>query len=182
MLNPDGTPKELTQEEKDANVAAGKNEDGTPKEASEQGNMVMVPASEFKALQNMANKGAQAFAELRTNAIKTEVAKLLFSEQNSKGRILPKEEQKVFSFMLGLTDTQRKAFAEIIEAIPSSKLFNEVGSGSATEGTAFAEIQSRTQKLMSEDKKLTYSDALKKVIASDPDLGKRYEEETKVTA
>lgn len=187
-LNRDGSvktpeapaPKELTQEEKDANVAAGLNEDGSAKSpevnASEK-NVVKMTAAEHKALTDMANKGAKAFAELRTNAIKTEASKLIFSEQNSKGKVLPKDEAKLFSFMLGLTDGQRKAFAEIVDAIPSSKLFGEVGKAVAAEGSAAAELEARIQKSMSEDNKLTYSDALRKVIASDKDLAARYSAE-----
>lgn len=177
-LNRDGSakdaPAELTQEQKDANTAAGLNEDGSAKVDASDKNVVRVSASEYKGLTEMANKGAKAFAELRTNAIKAETKQLVFSEQNSKGKILPKDEAKAFSFMLGLTDAQRKAFAEIVEAIPSSKLFGERGSSVAAEGTAAAELASRITKTMSEDSKLTYSDALRKVIASDKDLASRY--------
>lgn len=179
-LNRDGSAKELTQEEKDANVAAGKNEDGTekaPEVTASEKNMVKIPASELVALRDMANKGALAFKENRTNAIKAEAKQLIFSEQNSKGKVLPKDEAKVFSFMLGLTEAQRKAFSEIVEAIPSSKLFGERGSSVAAEGTAAAELANRIEKAMSEDSKLTYSDAVRKITASDPALAQRYAEE-----
>lgn len=175
-LNRDGSAKELTQEQKDENVAKGLNEDGSQKNASEK-NTVTIPAAEFKALSDMANKGAKAFAELRQNAIKSEAAKLVFSEQNSKGKVLAKDEAKLFSFMLGLNDAQRKTFAEIVEAIPSSKLFTEVGNAGGAEGSAQAEIAKRIEKLMSEDKGMKYADALKKVIASDKELAKRYQDE-----
>ena len=178
-LNRDGSAKtvELTQEQKDANVAAGLNEDGSAKADVSDKNNVSIPASEFKALTDMANKGAKAFAELRTNAIKSEVSKLLFTEQNSAGKILPKDEQKVFSFMLGLTEGQRKVFAEVISLVPSTKLFTEIGDNKGAEGAAAKELASRIEKSMSEDKKLTYADALRKVIASDKGLAKRYEDE-----
>jgi len=185
-LNRDGsakeTPTELTQEQKDANVAAGLNEDGTPKTevtASEK-NKVSISASEYKALTDMANKGAKAFAELRESKVKTEASALVFSEQNSKGKVLPKDEAKLFSFMLGLTETQRKEFTEIVSAIPSSKLFGEVGSGNGVvEGTAAAELNNKVQKLMSDDKALKYSDAVRKVLASDKALAERYNAENK---
>jgi len=139
---------------------------------------VKMSASEVKALTDMANRGAQAFAELRKSKIETATKTLVFSEQNSKGKILPKDEAKVFNFMLGLTDAQRKTFAEIVEAIPSTNLFSESGAGSSiTEGTAAAELNGKVQKLMSEDKALKYSDAVRKVLASDKALAKRYEVE-----
>ena len=81
--------------------------------------------------------------------------------------------------MLGLTDAQRKTFAEIVDAIPSSKLFNEIGNGNgAGEGTAAGELQKKVEKAMSDDKKMSYSDAVRKVLASDKDLAKRYNEES----
>lgn len=174
----DTSKKELTQAEKEANVAAGKNEDGTEKVEASEKNKVSISASEYKALQDMANKGAKAFSELREAGIKAETAKLICSEQNSKGKILPQNEAKAFSFMLGLTEPQRKVFAEIIDAIPSSKLFKELGNDGGTGGSAKVELDKKITKLMSEDKTLKYTDALKKVIASDKDLAKRYDEET----
>ena len=178
-LNRDGSAKttELTDAEKAANVEAGKNEDGTEKVDASEKNFVKIPASEYKGLQSMANKGALAFAEMRTEKIKTEAKQLIFSEQNSKGKVLPKDEAKMFSFMLGLTDAQRKTFAEIVEAIPSSKLFGEVGKATAADGSAQAELTARIQKEMSEDSKLDYATALRKVIASDKDLAGRYASE-----
>jgi hypothetical protein len=83
----------------------------------------------------------------------------------------------MFSFMLGLTDAQRKTFAEIVEAIPSSKIFGEVGKTVAADGSAQAELTARIQKEMSEDNKLDYATALRKVIASDKDLATRYASE-----
>lgn len=185
-LNRDGSPKEttteLTQEQKDANVAAGLNEDGTAKVDASEKNFVKIPASEYKALSDMANKGSLAFKELRENKIKAEASKLIFNEQNSKGKILPKSEAQLFSFMLGLTDAQRKTFAEIVEAIPSSQLFDEKGSGNGTgEATAAGELTKKVEKLMSEDKQMSYSDAVKKVLASDAGLSKRYAEENAVS-
>ena len=175
--NRDGSAKELTQEQKDENVAKGLNEDGSVKEASDK-NIVKMSAAEHKALTEMANKGAKAFAELRESKVKNEANKLIFSEQNSKGKILPKNEAQLHSFMLGLTDAQRKTFAEIVEAIPSSQLFKELGAGNGTgEATAAGELTKKVEKLMSEDKALKYSDAIKKVLASDKDLAKRYSEE-----
>ena len=184
-LNRDGSAKEttteLTQEEKDANVAAGKNEDGSEKVEASEKNKVTISASEYKALSDMANKGALAFKEIRENKIKGEASKLIFTEQNSKGKVLPKDEQKVFSFMLGLTDAQRKTFGEIVEAIPASNLFTENGSGGGSvEGTAAAELTKKVASEMEKDKKMSYSDAVKKVLASDAGLSKRYNEENAV--
>lgn len=197
-LNRDGSAKktELTDEEKAANVEKGLNEDGTektpvedpkptedpkPAEASEfkmneKGEVVMT-AAQAKALSEKANAGYEASEKLRKSEVKSLSDKLVFSEQNSKGKILPKNEQKVFSFMLGLTEAQRKTFAELVESIPSSQLFKEKGKSNAIEGSAFSEIDTKAKKLMSEDKGLAYSDAVNKVCSENKDLAKRYESE-----
>ena len=162
----------------------GANDDDGKKEASEKikkaktGQMVQVDAGELKALQSMANQGARAFDELRRTKIESEANALVFSEQNSQGRFLPKTEKQVFNFMLGLTDSQRKAFAEIVKAIPQGSLFSENGHGGDTEGTAVAELGTKVEAAMKDDNKLTYSDAVRQVLSKNPDLSARYRKET----
>ena len=77
--------------------------------------------------------------------------------------------------MNGLNEKQRKAFAELVSAIPKTNLFSEVGHGGNSEGTALGEIENKVKKLMSEDKELTYSDAIKSVFEQNPELAHRYE-------
>ena len=103
--------------------------------------------------------------------------KLICSKQNSGGKILPKDSKKVFSFMLELTEAQRKTFAELVDSIPSSQLFSEKGSGQTVEGSAVAEIEAKTKVMMSEDKALSYSDAVNKVCSENKELAERYAKE-----
>ena len=176
-LNRDGSAKEPVEPKEPTEPAEPKE----PAEASEfkmngKGEVVMTPA-QAKALSEKANAGYEASEKLRKSEVKSLSDKLVFSEQNSKGKILPKNEQKVFTFMLGLTEAQRKTFAELVESIPSSQLFKEKGKSNAIEGSAFTEIDTKAKKLMSEDKGLAYSDAVNKVCSENKDLAKRYESE-----
>lgn len=155
----------------------GEGEGGEPNKASEKAGMVQISAAELSALRNMANKGAKAFDEMRKEGIKNEAKALVFSEQNSNGRIMPKHETKVFSFMLGLTEAQRKEFAEIVKEIPASKLFGETGSNRVAEGSAAAEVEAKCKKLMSENKGMTYADAVRRLMSEDKALAERYESE-----
>jgi phage I-like protein len=186
-LNRDGSakaaPTELTAEQKAANVAAGKNEDGSEKiEAREpkinSKGMIEVDASEFKALQSKANAGWQASEEMRKRDVKTQANALTFSEGNSKGKVLPKHEAKLFTFMLGLTASQRKEFSEIVNEIPTSQLFGEKGNGGNNGGNAYAEVEATAKKLMSENKGMKYADAVKKIFKENKDLATRYDNET----
>ena len=152
-----------------------------PKNASElrPGQKVQVEASELQALKSMANRGNLAFEELRQNRIKEQAIALIFTEQHSEGRVLPKDEKKLFSFMLSLSATQRSTFAEIVGNIPKSNLFDEKGSGGAPADSATAELQTKVEAVRKNDEKMTYSDALTQVLADNKDLAKRYEEEEK---
>lgn len=185
--NEDGTEKtELTDDEKQANVDAGKNEDGSKKEEKVDGSegvvvvdgKVQMSQAAYKLLNSKANSGHEASKKLIASEIKAEATKLVFSEQNSQGRFLPKQSDKVFSFMQGLNEKQRKEFSELVIALPKTEVFNEVGHGDSNEGSAYAEIESKTKKLMSEDKALTYSDAVKRVCEEHPKLANQYETET----
>ena len=159
---------------------AGEGEGGQQNAAEfktdEKGNVIMSMA-EAKMLSKKANAGFEASKELKMSKIKAEANKLVFSEQNSKGRFLPAQSEKVFGFMKDLNETQRKTFAELVNAVPASNLFDEIGNGGNTEGSAFAEIEGKVKKLMSEDKQLRYADAVKSVCEENPKLAHRYETE-----
>lgn len=138
---------------------------------------VEMSLAAFKTLETKANSGFEASEALRKSNIKAEASKLVFSEQNSNGRILPKHEAKVFAFMLGLNDKQRAEFSELVSAIPATSKFSETGHGGNAEGTAFAEIDTKAQKLMSEKKGMSYADAVNRVCSENPGLASRYEQE-----
>jgi hypothetical protein len=167
-------------EEKAAADAKAAEETAAAEKAASEKGLVTMSASEAALLREAADQGKKAFAELRKKEVEGEAAKLVFSETNGKGKFLPKESPKVFSFMLGLTESQRKEFAELIAAIPEARLFTEIGAGhsGAVAGSAAASLKEKAEKLMSEDKALSYSAALRKVIASEPALAAQHEQES----
>lgn len=148
------------------------NKDDDKKEASES-----VSGAALIKLREDADKGALAFAELNKMKLNESVSKLMFSETNKTGKILPKNEKTLRAFMETLNDGQRAKFAEIINAIPSSKVFNELGEENAAVSSAKAQVETKVKAMMSEDKDLGYSDAIVKLFAEDADLAKRYEKE-----
>jgi len=179
----DNDDKEETEEEKatreekeegDKNEEDGLNRDGTKKEASE---MVQMSASEKLALEEKANKGATAFAELDKMRVEKSLATLLFNENNAKGKVLPKNKDMVFTFMTELSEKQRATFSEIINAIPSTKMFKEIGAQNASENSAEVEVDTKVKTLMKENKEMTYSEAVNKIFAENKELGKRYNKE-----
>lgn len=186
--------KEETAEEKtarenktkeDANIAAGLNPDGSAKapanesqEHSEKKN-VTISASEYKILQDKADAGAQAFAELNKAEIDGIVSTLVFSETNKAGKILPKSKDNLRAFIEKLSKDQRLAFSALLKDVVQSEKFAEKGATKgATEGTAFAELEAKIAERMKANTKLSYSETLKQVMSENPDLAKRYNEET----
>jgi len=175
------TEEENKEEEKAPEGDDAGGEEGGQQDASEgvivKDGMIQMSQGAYKTLEKKANDGYEAAEKLRMSEIRNEANKLVFSEQNSKGRFLPAQSEKVFSFMKALDEGQRKAFAEIVKTIPEANLFGEIGHGGGAEGTAFAEIDSKAKILMSEDKAITYTDAVKRLCDENPALASRYEME-----
>ena len=143
---------------------------------NEKGEVIMT-SEQAKILTSKANAGYEANKKLEMSEVKIMSDKLTCSEKNSEGKILPKDSEKVFSFMLELTEAQRKTFAELVNSIPSSQLFNEKGSGQVSEGSAIKEIELKVKTMMSEDKALSYSEAVITVCKENKELADRYAKE-----
>ena len=143
---------------------------------NEKGEVIMT-SEQAKILTSKANAGYEANKKLEMSEVKIMSDKLTCSEKNSEGKILPKDSEKVFSFMLELTEAQRKTFAELVNSIPSSQLFSEKGSGQVSEGSAVKEIELKVKTMMSEDKALSYSEAVITVCKENKELADRYVKE-----
>lgn len=167
---PEDKPEETPEETPEEKVEASEYK------MDEKGNVVMSMA-QVKALESKANSGFEASEKLKKADVQAQCDKLIFSETNKKGKILPKAEKKVFSFMLALSEEQRKTFSEIMDSIQAKQIFGEKGKGSGAEGSAFAEIEAKTKKLMSEDKSLKYADAIQRVCSENKDLADKYEKD-----
>lgn len=165
------------KEAADANVAAGLNPDGSVKVEGSDKKLVQISASELAALQAAADQGQQAFKELNKQKIEASVKALTFSNSNTEGKFLPKSSDKLRAFMEPMNDAQRVAFAALINELPKTQIFTEVGSGGAAEGTAGAELNAKIEAVQKENPKMAYSDALKKVLVDNPGLEARYDAE-----
>lgn len=172
------------KEKADANIAAGLNPDGTAKEpdggsetinASEKG-FVKINASELAILKDMADKGAQAFAELDKRNLNEAVSGLMFSESNKKGAFLPKSESAVKTFMQGLNKEQRLAFSALIKEIPENAKFNEIGDLGNADVSTMATVDAKVEAMMKAKPTMKYSEALKEVFSANPELEKSYNE------
>lgn len=183
---PEPKTAEEKQAEEEANIAAGLNPDGSAKdtttqEHSDKNGNVVISASEYKALQKKANEGAQAFAAMEKAEITNAFEKMVFSATNKNGKFLPKVGTELRKFMEGLKKDQREAFSVLVASIPSTAIFNEVGGADAVDGTAQAEVDSKIAEKMKLNDKMTYSGALKQVMAENKGLEERYDSELVVS-
>lgn len=198
------TDEEKTEREEkeagDANEAKGLNRDGTEKEGSGEGDgddenkegdsteaseknkgMVQISASELNILKTKADEGAQAFLAMREMTIKGDVAQLTFTVKNKEGKFLPKTADKVKKFMEMLKPEQYSAFLTIMSEVPKTNIFGEVGATDASENNAQAQIDKLVETKTTADKAMSYSDALKEVMAENPELSEQYSEEVEGT-
>lgn len=153
----------------------GTQEDGEGAGGSDE--KVEITASELAALRGDAAAGREARQKLVASEIAESVSKMTFSETNKKGPFLVKTSEKVKSFMLTLSEKQRKDFASIMNEVPAANLFGEQGAGFQPEGAT--DFQTRLEKAvevkMSENK-VSYADALALVFQENAELAKEYKE------
>jgi hypothetical protein len=153
------------------------------RQASEKskGKVITMSEAEVNALKKAANDGAMAFAEVEKMKLEKAVEKMVFSETNKAGRILPKQKNAVADFMLSLSEKQRDQFTSIVNNLPKAdaSIFNEIGDGGAAAVSAkgiAAEVKTAAlAEVKASEGALEYADAVQKVFAEKPELKERYE-------
>ena len=137
----------------------------------------MITASELEILRKKANEGQQAFAELKKAKVTASVKALVFSESNKAGKFLPKSEASLQAFIESLSAEQATKFSALVGEIPKSEKFGEIGSGAQASATVQAEVEAKVAEKIKANDKLSYSEALKQVMAENEGLEQRYDEE-----
>ena len=149
----------------------------TKVEASE----VKISAAELAALRSQADAGAKAFAEVEKMKLGTEIDKLVFSEANKEGRILPKQKAALVELMFSLNAKQRDQLRNILGNLPKAdkSIFAELGDGGAPEQSKeaiAAQVKAlATEKVSASEGKLSYSKAVAQVFSEKPELKAAYD-------
>jgi len=149
----------------------------TKVEASE----VKISAAELAALRSQADAGAKAFAEVEKMKLGTEIDKLVFSEANKEGRILPKQKAALVELMFSLNAKQRDQLRNILGSLPKAdkSIFAELGDGGAPEQSKeaiAAQVKAlATEKVSASEGKLSYSKAVAQVFSEKPELKAAYD-------
>lgn len=171
------------QDKAEADKAAADAAAEAERQASEKnkGKKILMSEAEVEALKRQANEGAKAFAEVERMKLDAAVGKMVFSESNKAGRILPKQKEAVAAFMFSLSEKQRDQFTNIINNMPKAdaSIFKEIGDG-GSQATDANGIAAQVQTLVNEmvkasEGKLDYSSGLKNLFAEKPELKQQYE-------
>lgn len=155
----------------------------TPVEASEKGS-VTISASELTALKDQAAQGVLANQKLLAADATAKISGLAFSATDG---VKFKMDQKttVVDFYLSCNDAQKTQFETILKEMPSAVSAADMTSIGSTadapdSGAAYNQLKMAADKLMADDKTLTFDKAL--IMASDanPDIAKSYGAEASV--
>jgi len=148
--------------------------EGEQKEGSEK--IIKMSEKVAKTLEKNAKEGVKAMAILRKKEVEGIVGEFTFSELNQKGLLLPKSKDKTVAFLLSLSEKQRKEFSEILNEIPKSKLFSELGKESGIPVNASERVEQLAQEKIAKDDSLEYRQALEQVFAENPELAESVEQ------
>jgi hypothetical protein len=162
------------KEKADKEVADAKakvDADAAVAEAAKNGNNLNMSESAIKQLQKEAAEGVKATEELKKIKMSEKITGFIYNESNSdKGKLPATIKDKVVEFAMSLNETQAIKFFEIVDAMPSAKLFSELGESAlaANDGSVAPKgideysfnLDKKAKELMKANDKLTYQSAL----------------------
>jgi phage I-like protein len=131
---------------------------------------VTLTEAEVAQLKADAKDGKEAMAKLKLSEATALVDKAL-----ADGKITAAQKEWAGNYAL----SNPEGFKKFIEAAPKVVSTTETGSGGeGGEHTAADKVNQEAQKLMKENKGMSFTDAVRKVLKDSPDLAKEYEKES----
>jgi len=136
--------------------------DEEAKEMSEK-KMLSISEAEVKKLREDAAVGVQAKAELAKKEMSEKVSALVYSESNEDGKLPATIKDKVTEFAMSLKEDQVAKFFEIMNGLPTVKMFAEFGESALTDDSqaprgvdenSFA-LDKKAKEIMANDKSIT---------------------------
>jgi len=183
MSSKDKAAKKASEDAKakeDADVKAKADKEAADKAAADAaaeaakkdtGNNLNMSETALLKLKEDAANGVKATEELKKIKMSEKVNGFIYSENNVENGKLPASlKDKVSEFAMSLNDAQATKFFEIVDAMPSAKLFSELGESAlasndgseAPKGVSQEsfELDKKAKELMKANDKLDYSTAL----------------------
>ncbi len=151
----------------------GKKEGEDDKDKKEGSEVVQIDKKTLSILESSAKQGVEAMAILRKKEAMHYAESVIISKDHLNGRLLPKSKNGLVAFMLTLTKDRQEKFKEIIDELPKSRLFTELGKAEGVDITASEQVQSLVKEKMDKDPELSYRPALEQVQADNPELAEQ---------
>jgi len=131
-------------------------------------------ADHAKQLNEMKSKMGVLETKLRFKEVTEQVEGYMFSESNPNGVLLPKSKKIATDLFMSATPKIAKLFKEFVEGLPvmSATLFKEEG-GDGEDSSPSDKVEEAVTKKMSENKGLSYADAMKIIAREKPELFKK---------
>jgi len=146
------------------------------KTAAEKKDLVTIKASELVELNKIKIAHDKALTQLRQVATEKEITETFVA--NAKGgKIYPAQKDGVIAFAMTCNDAQKKAFYDILKALPEIKVAGEIGDADKSHLTAQEEVNKLKVEKMKANDKLNAGQALQEVLRDNTALAKRYQEE-----
>lgn len=139
-----------------------------------EGKTITMSASEAAILRQKADAGERAFNELQAMKLGSEADKMVFSTANKTGHFAPRQRDALVSFLTTLSEKQRDQFKNLVHNMPKAQVFGEVGSSEGAESAPLKEIETLAKAKI--EGGASYSEAVKQVLAENPELRQRYED------
>jgi len=175
--------EEAEAKKKEEEEAAKKkaDEDAAAEAAKNNGNNINMSEAAIKDLKDKADAGVKATEELKKIKMSEKISGFIYSESNAENGKLPAAlKDKVTEFAMSLNDAQATKFFEIVNAMPSAKLFSELGESALANNDGSAapkgvdeysfSLDLKAKELMKANDKLSYQNAL---IAAEKELAKK---------
>lgn len=149
--------------------------------AKKDGNNLNMSEAAIKQLQKDAADGLKATEKLKKIEMSEKITGFIYNENNSeKGKLPASLKDKVVEFAMSLNESQATKFFEIVDAMPSAKLFSEIGEAALANNDGSVapkgvdeysfDLDKKAKELMKANDKLTYQTAL---VMAEKELAKK---------
>ena len=163
---------EKKEEEEKEEEKEKKNEEEEGKKMSEK---FIAKADHVKQMNELKSKFGVVEKKLRLKEVEELVGGYMFSESNRDGKLLPKSKKGAVEILMSVNSKAAKLFEEFLNELPavSQKLFQEEGSGEGDNLSNTDKVLKEATKLVEKGKASNYSEAIKLLSRTKPDLFKK---------
>lgn len=141
-----------------------------------EGDVITIKASELAELKAKVEAGEKANETLKAKEAEEKIGAFVCNDKG--GKILPKDKDAFVDFYRKCSDDQKVVFEGLLKALPEVKIAGELGKDTGTPKTAYEEVNLAVDGKIKAGEAKDYREGLKLVTKQNPDLIRRYEQES----